>query len=618
MKNQLLPKGKLLSSLLSIAVLSSITAKAQTLTWYQDLDGDGWGNPNVSITSATQPTGYVLNSLDCNDNSANTSEWYYVDSMNLASNINYSDKYDIAITGNDVYLLYRGSGTISNSYGYYLMKYDGTGFTNESTLTTVSTMHISHPRIAKGPNNSIYVCYNDPINGDSLTVKKYDGNNWTTIGSPGFSHVSPIYHNFTVSPNGTPYVIYADPISSHNATVMYYNGNAWVTAGSIGAIPGNTYHYEVAASNSNLYISFEFDAGTGSNDNIQVWEYASNSWSIIGSPFALPSGVTDQYTTSSLIISNNDLYLLRRDESIDGKATLNKYSSNSWSTVGNAGFSDSTIYDPSIAIDGAGDLYAMYGDETFPTLWLTMKKYDGITWDQLATPFVSFATAFGSAMDVGINGVPFALFKDNNVNGNPMAVRSLRPVSGSVLADIPSVTAQPDTIFQGDTTVLTVSTGDLNDATYWQWYTDSCGGTKVSPVTSNSDNSVITVKPLITTTYYVRGEGNCVNPSGCKSITVVVNFVSASSIKANELDVSLYPNPNNGVFTLKGNIGHGVNSTKVTMLNSLGQVVYQNVLNANNGAINERVELSAEVPTGNYIMSFDIDGKLYYKNISIQ
>ena len=47
--------------------------EACVLTYYSDDDGDGYGNPADSVSSTTQPTGYVLNNTDCNDSSATTS-----------------------------------------------------------------------------------------------------------------------------------------------------------------------------------------------------------------------------------------------------------------------------------------------------------------------------------------------------------------------------------------------------------------------------------------------------------------------------------------------------------------------------------------------------------------
>ncbi|MEC8380261.1 MAG: putative metal-binding motif-containing protein, partial [Myxococcota bacterium] len=40
------------------------------LNWYADIDSDGYGDPNVSVESCVQPSGYVDNMNDCNDSQA--------------------------------------------------------------------------------------------------------------------------------------------------------------------------------------------------------------------------------------------------------------------------------------------------------------------------------------------------------------------------------------------------------------------------------------------------------------------------------------------------------------------------------------------------------------------
>jgi MYXO-CTERM domain-containing protein len=42
------------------------------LTWYDDSDFDGYGNPNDSMNSCSQPTGYVADNSDCNDGEETT------------------------------------------------------------------------------------------------------------------------------------------------------------------------------------------------------------------------------------------------------------------------------------------------------------------------------------------------------------------------------------------------------------------------------------------------------------------------------------------------------------------------------------------------------------------
>ncbi|MBL4593399.1 MAG: PKD domain-containing protein, partial [Flavobacteriales bacterium] len=88
--------------------------------------------------------------------------------------------------------------------------------------------------------------------------------------------------------------------------------------------------------------------------------------------------------------------------------------------------------------------------------------------------------------------------------------------------DVPTISGTT-TICNGNNTTLSIASGNLNDAIDWQWYTVSCGGTSVGSGTS------INVSPTNTITYYVRGEGGCVTPGSCTSVTVTVNDVPSAA-----------------------------------------------------------------------------------------
>lgn len=87
----------------------------------------------------------------------------------------------------------------------------------------------------------------------------------------------------------------------------------------------------------------------------------------------------------------------------------------------------------------------------------------------------------------------------------------------------------------GDAVTLSISSGQLNAAAQWQWFVGGCGAFPVGTGTS------LFVQPLRTTTYYVRGEGNCIAPGPCANITVrVLDSLPPVPLRARLPDLQAY------------------------------------------------------------------------------
>ena len=91
---------------------------------------------------------------------------------------------------------------------------------------------------------------------------------------------------------------------------------------------------------------------------------------------------------------------------------------------------------------------------------------------------------------------------------------------------VPTVTHTPATVCTGGTASLNIS-GTLNDATAWQIYTGSCGGTNIGSTTTGT----FAIPGVISspTTYFVRGEGGCVTPGSCGSVTITPTALDDAS-----------------------------------------------------------------------------------------
>lgn len=103
--------------------------------------------------------------------------------------------------------------------------------------------------------------------------------------------------------------------------------------------------------------------------------------------------------------------------------------------------------------------------------------------------------------------------------------------------DRPVIIASDDTACLGDTVILSIAGGNLNSATSWQWYKNSCcaisanigAGTTIKVIPSLGDKNL----------YYARGEGGCVVESLRDSFNIVTTDVPVVQINASATQICL-------------------------------------------------------------------------------
>jgi len=167
----------------------------------------------------------------------------------------------------------------------------------------------------------------------------------------------------------------------------------------------------------------------------------------------------------------------------------------------------------------------------------------------------SFATIdFG---DVNGDGLKDAILGSFNV----ARFAWFRQVPVCVAPSTPVVTATPVTC-EGETSTITIS-GDLNIASTWSIYTDSCGGTLLGTTTTNT--STFEVTPTAPgTTYYIRGEDGdltCIDETTaiCVEITIPINAIDDPTFSYPDTDYC--SNESNPSPTITGTTGGTFSST---------------------------------------------------------
>jgi len=215
----------------------------------------------TSIAIDTSGTPYVVYmdgcclDLACNVMKYNGSSWVAVGSSFTSNAVN---GLSMALSPSGTpYVAYEDGENSAAS----ALEYNSGGWSTVGVTEFTHTWSIS-VSIAIDGNGTPYVASSDIGDNGNASVMKYNGSSWVNVGSADFSPGLSDYTTIAIDPSGMPYVFYSDAdtstVGEGPATVMKFDGSNWVTVGSRGFSAGNINSTSIAIdSNGTPYVAYQ-------------------------------------------------------------------------------------------------------------------------------------------------------------------------------------------------------------------------------------------------------------------------------------------------------------------------------------------------------------------------
>lgn len=108
-----------------------------------------------------------------------------------------------------------------------------------------------------------------------------------------------------------------------------------------------------------------------------------------------------------------------------------------------------------------------------------------------------------------------------------------------------------------------------------------------------------------------------VTPDGCSDTSNVYNYVTFGLESSDVSEFNIYPNPNDGNFTIQMDIANTENEIEVAIYNMIGQTVYSKNFEANNTSVLQQISL-AGIAKGAYTMSVRVGNSTLHKKLIIE
>ena len=306
--------------------------------------------------------------------------------------------------------LYLGADSSSSFFNYTPLVVNNT-FWNYLGIAGITSGAVSNVNMSIGTDNTPYVAYVDE-SGYTTTVK-YSSDTWSQLGgtiSAGKSALS----NIKVGSNNLAVVAYVDSSNGNGITVKRYDGSSWLTLGSAGFAPNkltSSLSLSLDGSDNPYVLSSEI---VGGSMVLSVYKYDGSSWLNLG---VVASGVND-YATMDVDKITNTPYVVYSNAS-SYQASVRKRIDTSWVNVGYNNFTDGPrgVYYPVIKIDKLGNpVVLLQDDDTHERL--SMYLLVGGVWSKSGSTKFTKSHSYAPSLTFDKNNRAVIGFTDASYNNN--------------------------------------------------------------------------------------------------------------------------------------------------------------------------------------------------------
>ncbi|MBC5774358.1 Ig-like domain-containing protein [Pontibacter sp. KCTC 32443] len=313
-------------------------------------------------------------------------------------------------------LVNNGAVTVSNAS---ILTVNMKGYGNTSIWQVVgkrgfSPGSVQYSKVAVDASGTPYVAFADASQGGRATVMRYNGTNWELVGSAGFSGGMTQYLitsqlSLAIDANGTPYIAYTDGSKNDKATVMKFDGTQWVTVGTAGFTPWvATNPVLVIDANGTPYIAFD-ESGT------TVMKFNGTAWVTVGSnKFSANGAVSDLDIALDATGMPNVVFSEYGNNGSRGKVM--RFDGTNWLTIGEGNFSAGKAGYTSLELDAMGSPYVAFVDATNGDK-ATVLKFDGTNWVTVGAASIPDSKVAFTNLKLNAAGVPYLSYSniyDNN------------------------------------------------------------------------------------------------------------------------------------------------------------------------------------------------------------